>query len=76
MWPNPQFPADFVTFTEETLNGKLHFLCIEWIIKIIYEVLNSRLTSVVEWEHVSQTAFTCSKLTIDILEQCVKYVQS
>ena len=27
MWPNPQFPADFVTFTEEILNGKLHFLC-------------------------------------------------
>ena len=27
MWPDPQFPADLVTFTEETLNGKLHFLC-------------------------------------------------
>ena len=36
-----QFPADLVTFTEEILNGKLHFLCskvgektyyIEWII--------------------------------------------
>ena len=25
MWPNPQFPADLVTFTEEILNGKLHF---------------------------------------------------
>ena len=23
----PQFPADVVTFTEEILNGKLHFLC-------------------------------------------------
>ena len=23
MWPNP----DLVTFTEEILNGKLHFLC-------------------------------------------------
>ena len=22
-----QFPADLVTFTEEILNGKLHFLC-------------------------------------------------
>ena len=29
MWPNPQFPADLVTFTEEILNGKLHFLCSE-----------------------------------------------
>ena len=27
MWPNPQFPADLVTFTEEILNGKLQFLC-------------------------------------------------
>ena len=27
MWPNSQFPTDLVTFTEETLNGKLSFLC-------------------------------------------------
>ena len=27
MWTNPQFPADLVTFTEEILNGKFHFLC-------------------------------------------------
>ena len=27
MWPNPQISADLVTFTEETLNRKLHFLC-------------------------------------------------
>ena len=27
MRPNPQFPADLVTFTEEILNRKLHFLC-------------------------------------------------
>ena len=27
MWPNPQFPADLVTFTEETRKGKLDFLC-------------------------------------------------
>ena len=26
MLPNPQFPADLVTFTEEILNGKLYFL--------------------------------------------------
>ena len=29
MWPNAQLPADFVTFSEEILNGKLHFLCSE-----------------------------------------------
>ena len=26
MRPNPQEPADLVTFTEEILNGKFHFL--------------------------------------------------
>ena len=26
MWPNPQCPAGLVTFIEELLNGKLHFL--------------------------------------------------
>ena len=29
MWPNLQETADLVTFTEEILNGKLHFLCRE-----------------------------------------------
>ena len=27
MWPNLQIPADLVTFAEEILNGKFHFLC-------------------------------------------------
>ena len=27
MLPNPQETADLVTFTEEILNGKPHFLC-------------------------------------------------
>ena len=30
MWPNPKIPADLVTFTEEILNGKLHFFCSAW----------------------------------------------
>ena len=34
MWPNPQFPADLVTFAEEILNGKLHFLCSDDYIRI------------------------------------------
>ena len=29
MRPNPQKTADLVTFTEDILNGKLHFLCSE-----------------------------------------------
>ena len=27
MWPNSQFPADLIIFTEEIHNGKLHFFC-------------------------------------------------
>ena len=27
MWPNPQFTANFVKFTEGILNEKLHNLC-------------------------------------------------
>ena len=27
MWPNLSKTADLVTFTEEILHGKLHFLC-------------------------------------------------
>ena len=27
MLPNPQETADLVTFTEEILNAKMHFLC-------------------------------------------------
>ena len=32
MWPNLQLAADLVTFTEEILNGKLHFLWRVWCI--------------------------------------------
>ena len=28
MWPSPQFPMDFVTFSEETVDRKLHFYAI------------------------------------------------
>ena len=28
MWPNPQFSADLVTFTEEIINGKPHFCAV------------------------------------------------
>ena len=45
MWPNPQETADLVTFTEavlitftdEILNVKLHFLCsFNYLLKVIY----------------------------------------
>ena len=28
MYPNPNFPADLVTYTKEILNEKLHILCL------------------------------------------------
>ena len=33
MLPNPEFPTDLVTFTEEILNGKFYFCvqCEHWI---------------------------------------------
>ena len=29
MWPNTQENADLITFTEEILNGKLHFSAVQ-----------------------------------------------
>ena len=31
MWTNPHEAVDLVTFTEENLNKKLHFLCSNFI---------------------------------------------
>ena len=46
--PNPEEYVDLVTFTEELLNGKLHFLCSVWstkVIKCIYETFLHSCTS-------------------------------
>ena len=32
MWPNPHKTADLVTFTEETLNGKLFFCAVSFVL--------------------------------------------
>ena len=37
MWPNAQETADFVTFTEEILNGKLYFLCSDTVDLLIFK---------------------------------------
>ena len=29
IWPNPQIPVHLITFTEEIVHEKLHFLCCE-----------------------------------------------
>ena len=43
MWPNPQFSADLVAFTEEMLNGKLHFLCSELCCNIFVSAVQELL---------------------------------
>ena len=59
MWPNPQETADLVTFTEEILNGKRHFLCSVSFetrnIKIVYYGLET-ITSLAPkiWDLVTQ----------------------
>ena len=47
MRPNSQFPADLVTFTEEILNGKLHFLGSETFESNVLKTLN--LISKMQW---------------------------
>ena len=43
MQPNPQETADLVTFTEEILNGKLHFMCSERPVKIVANSLSTKV---------------------------------
>ena len=70
MWPNPQFPADLVTFTEEILNGKLYFLCSE---KLVFDrVLNTLLSS---WVKHSSTWVMAKPIFYDRLK-CKPFVIS
>ena len=39
MWPNPQFPGDLITFTEEILNGKLDFSCSDSFVEMVFASL-------------------------------------
>ena len=43
MWPDPQIPADLVTFTEEIPNGKLHFLCSSLLLQALPNLLTNLL---------------------------------
>ena len=50
MWLNPQETADLVTFTEEILNEKRHFLCSErdrYYISILVAVIFLKLKYVI-----------------------------
>ena len=78
MWPNPQFPADLVTFTEEIFHGKLSFLCSvsasiyfgnpERCQQIIMAVIPDYLRKIFYWNDFDYTLLTwktsCFQLTI------------
>ena len=40
MRPKPQETADLVTFTEEIRNGKLHFLCCDYLLPTKKAIIN------------------------------------
>ena len=64
MWPNSQFPADLVTFTEEILNGKLHFLSSDCQ-KILRETFLIRKLTDYKYDTVlTQSVFSCPKSTM------------
>ena len=65
MWPNPQKAADLVTFIEEILNGKFHFLCsameVTQEINLTLKILYSEFWTVLDnfgqsesWEHMKE----------------------
>ena len=49
MRPNPHETADLVTFPEEILNGKLHYMCSESAINIINLLLIIAFTTVYQF---------------------------
>ena len=67
MWPNPLFPADLVTFTEENLNGKLHF----WAVNGSTEVNNAHEKDCCkDVARLQQTSRMESFAKLSILDSC------
>ena len=52
MWPNPQESEDSVTFSEETLNGKLHFF-VQWFFNWLFTLvfLGCKLAIIFYWRN-------------------------
>ena len=46
MLPNSQETADLVTFTEEILNGKLHFLCSDMLVMENQKVMEIKISAI------------------------------
>ena len=69
MWPNPQYAADLITFMKKSLMENLIFCAVAPSKLARYYTICCR-------KPISQLEITFSKLTIETLEQGVKYVQS
>ena len=66
MEPNPQETADLVTFAEEILDEKFHFVCsISFGQRNVRYIMYTLLAIICSYLKFSQPAFTCSKLTIE-----------
>ena len=72
MWPNPQETADLVTFTEEILNGKLHFLCSATIELVIIKKIMRKSTVAGEIPFANKTSEKkrCSLFVINLIITC------
>ena len=67
MWPNPQETADFVTFSQEILNGKHHFLCrVNWKLATMDLLNNDSECWYHQLGHVTRF-YCCQKLARDLL---------
>ena len=72
MWPNPQFPPDLITFTEQIFNAKLHFLCSQLNFDHVYGILliyldiliyltmlKSKIKRFFDFSFIKNTGFLC-----------------
>ena len=86
MWPNQQFPADLVIFTEEILNGKFKFLCSASVCyrywKWNHWMTNIKEKASINWHFTCQLARIYEDFKSDISEaykvqvDCMKYSES
>ena len=72
-------PTHFIKFSEKNINYISQLLTINRSVKF-WQTLRHECDmhnhSYCQWSQITQPAITCSKLTIETLEQGVKYVQS
>ena len=80
MWPNPQFPADLVTFTEKSLNKKLHLLyneaCGAFVLGTVFKtsyLKNNSDSTLRNWKGVNRNSRPGVFLGKGVLKICSKF---